>query len=337
MPKALKYATNSVVYFRGDRTDCFYVLKSGKICVSTEDVVTTSVDTTPSSKQQIVVPGGFFGAQAFLAQVPQEETAVCLLPSEVVSFSLEEFNKMAQANNDLVFRILRVFSLEMSEAHRRVEELLSQKGVLEQISPEDGLFNVGTYFFKNRYYRQAIMAMDHYIDQYPSGKYVDICETRMGEAESKLDSNYDNSNKMSFKSNADQVICNVVSEAEKVFKEAQSLFHQKKYAPCILKFSRIVREQDNPEFEPYIPDSMYSSGLAFVHLNKIEEAVEQFTALMQRYPKYSKFAEAMLQLATCYEKQGDKVRSKVLYEKLLVILPADSPLRRHIKEENLKE
>lgn len=336
MPKSLKYATNSVVYFRGDRTDCFYVLKSGKVCVSTEEVVTPSADSSPSSKQQVVVPGGFFGAQAFLAQVPQEETAVCLLPSEVIAFSTEEFDRMTQANNDLVFRILRIFSLEMADAHRRVVELISHKVVLEQTPAEEGLFSVTNYFFKNRYYSQSVMAMERYLEQYPTGMYVGTCETRIKEAQAKLGTAYDSSSKMFFKSNADQGSTVPVSEAEKLYKEAQSMFHQKKYAPCILKYSRIIREQDNVEFAPYVPESMYNSGFSFVQLNKIDDAVEQFTALMQKYPKYEKFSDAMYQLATCYENQGDKVRSKMLYEKLLVILPADSPLRKNIKEENLK-
>ncbi len=330
MPKALKYATNSVVYFRGDSTDCFYVLKSGKVCISTDDTVTPNADAIPSSKQQIIVPGGFFGAQAFLAQVPQEETAVCLLPSEIIAFSTDEFERMTQSNSDLVFRILRVFSMEMFEAHRRVVELISNKVMLEQIPAEEGLFNVVSYFFKGRYYSQSIIAMQHYMDQYPNGKYIDICKERIAEAKSKLGSNYDNSNKMFFKSNADQV-ANQSSEAELVYKEALGLFNQKKYAPCVLKFSRILREQNDPDFAQYIPDSMFHSGMAFVHLNKMDEAIEQFTELMQKYPKYEKFGDAMFHLANCYDKQGDKVRSKVLYEKLLLILPEDSPLRRYIK------
>lgn len=330
MPKSLKYATNSVVYFRGDSADCFYVLKSGKVCISTDDTVTPNADAAPSSKQQIIIPGGFFGAQAFLAQMPQEETAVCLMPSEVIVFSADEFERMALSNSDLVFRILRVFSMEMFEAHRRVVELVSNKVMLEQIHPEEGLYNVAAYFFRGRYYSQSIMAMQRYIEQYPSGKYVETCKQRMEEAKSKLGSNYDNSNKMSFKSTADQNISQV-SEADQVYQEAVSLFKQKKYAPCLLKFSRILREQHDPEFAQYIPDSIFHSGMAFVHLNKTDEAIEQFTELMQKYPKYEKFGEAMFHLAGCYDKQGDKVRSKVLYEKLLAILPEDSPLRRYIK------
>ncbi len=330
MPKSLKYATNSVVYFKGDSTDCFYVLKSGKVGISTDDTVIPNADTTSSSKQQIIVPGGFFGAQAFLGQVPQEETAVCLLPSEIIAFSTDEFERMTQSNSDLVFRILRVFSMEMFEAHRRVVELVSNKVMLEQIPPEEGLFNVTSYFFKGRYYSQSIMAMQRYMDQYPNGKYIDICKERIAEAQSKLGSNYDNSNKMFFKSNAEHVVSHS-SEAEQAFKEALSLFNQKKYAPCVLKFARILREQNDPDFAQYVPESMFHTGVAFVNLNKMDEAIEQFTQLMQKYPKYEKFGDAMFHLANCYDKQGDKVRSKVLYEKLLLILPPDSPLRNQIK------
>ncbi|MGL4524025.1 MAG: cyclic nucleotide-binding domain-containing protein [Spirochaetia bacterium] len=335
MPKALRYATNSVVYFKGDRTDFFYILKSGKVAVSTEEVVSPGSDATASSKQNFVVPGGFFGAQAFLGQVPQDETAVCVTPSEVIAFSSDEFDQMTQSNNELVFRILRIFSLEMTEAHRRVIELLSNKVLLEQTPPEEGFFNVASYFFRGRYYSQAIMAMERYLEQYPDGQYVKICKERIAEAETKIGTAYDSSNKMSFKSTAADQATTVITEAETAYKEALALFQQEKYAPCLLKFSRVLREQDSSDYQSYIPPSMYYSGMAFVNLNKIEEAIEQFGQLMQRYPKYEKFTDAMYQLASCYEKQGDKVRSKMLYEKLLLILPADSPLRNSIKPENL--
>lgn len=331
MPKALQYKTNSIIYFKGDKTDRFFVLKSGKIGLSPS--ASDEAASADHSKIQEVKPGEFFGMRASLGAYPQDETALALEPSEVIALAGDEFERLVTQNSSIVLKLLKNFSVQLTAAHKEAEELLKKQKSVEQADAEEGFFNVGLYFLKGRMYKQSVDAFNRYLKQYPNGRFSGEARAHIETARAKEGSAEDRSGQMlpSGPSAASPAFNQSVSEAEQQFNEAKTLFDQKKYAQAFLKFNRIAREADEPDYAAFLQRTEYYLGETLYNLQKYEDTVGHFMMFMQKYPEDEHMQRVMYIMAKSYEAQGDKPRAKIFYEKLRDLLGPEAPLRVQVE------
>lgn len=159
MPKAVQYSKGSIIYFSGDKDERIYILQSGVVILTSIDVETGS----PVTEQ--VKNGEFFGAKSALGRFPREETATALSDSIVITMSLQEFEVIFSKNKDVILKMLRVFSGQLRQLHKKTESILKSKVDSNQ---SDGMFSVAKSFYKDEQYRACCDVCIKYLTTYPT-------------------------------------------------------------------------------------------------------------------------------------------------------------------------
>ncbi len=316
MPKLSVYKQGAVVYFKGDHTQFICVLKSGNITIKTDE-------DNPQGAVQVVQPGSFFGVKATLAEVAQDETALCLTACEVLLFSVAEFEDLALKNSEFVLKMLKVFSHELASGHRRIEKLILHDREVDD--DETTLYNVGVLFLTRRYYKQSVDAFKRYLVAYPQGRFIADAQKRIDMAEPKIGGREDASEKLLFHGITDVQETVVHNEYKQLMDEALVAIRQNKFPVALLKLNRLLNS-NTPDAQPYIEQALYYYADASMRLGKPTEAIEYFTKLIQEYPQSQLRNQAMLSLVRCYESSGDNIKAKAIGEKMLSLLPSSSPL-----------
>jgi len=182
MPKPLQYRSGSVIYFQGDAADKVFILQNGKVSLVYQDI-----ETGEDVRDQ-VQPGEFFGVKSALGRYAREENAIALADTTIMAFTVQEFEAVAMANIRIIIKMLKVQSTQMRKIHKQVSSLMDK----EEVKPDEGLFNVGEYYLKNKRFSQAQYVFNRYLTFYPSGrnaiqatKNLVLAESSMGRSDPK--------------------------------------------------------------------------------------------------------------------------------------------------------
>ena len=159
MPKAVQYTKGSIIYFAGDRDERIYILQKGLVILTSTDIETG----TPVTEQ--VKTGEFFGVKSSLGHFPREETATVLQDTVAVTMSLQEFETIFSGNKDVILKMLRVFSGQLRQIHKKTESILKQKVNQNQA---DGMFSVAKSFYQDEQYRACCDVCIKYLTNYPT-------------------------------------------------------------------------------------------------------------------------------------------------------------------------
>ncbi|GMO36334.1 MAG: hypothetical protein Ta2F_12250 [Termitinemataceae bacterium] len=161
MPKPVDYKKGALVYFTGDKSDNrIFVLQKGKIILETID---------PESNlevRDVVQPGEFFGVKSAISNLLRDETANVVEDSVVILFTVTEFESFAAGNPRLIFKMLQVFSNQLRRVNKQLSSVLKQKDT----DSDQGLYNVGEFFFKKKDFKKAFYVFNKYQEQHPLGK-----------------------------------------------------------------------------------------------------------------------------------------------------------------------
>lgn len=159
MPKAVSYTKGSIIYFAGDRDERVYILQKGCVVISTTDVETN----LPVTEQ--IKTGEFFGVKSALGHFPREETATVLMDSVCVSMTVQEFETLFSSNKAVIMKMLRVFSNQLRQIHKKTEEILN-KGV--DINQQSGMMSVAQAFYDDESWRSCADVCVNYLKRYPT-------------------------------------------------------------------------------------------------------------------------------------------------------------------------
>lgn len=164
MPKIVKYTKGSIPYFEGDVADKVFILQNGLAVLKSTDSETGTVQVDQ------IKPGEFFGVKSALAHFPREETVSILDDSVVVALSVPEFEKLFSENKALVMKMLRVFSNQLRQIHKKTEAKLNK-------IPEDqetGMKNVAKAFYDDEQYRSCCDVCKKFLRRFP--KSIEVPE-----------------------------------------------------------------------------------------------------------------------------------------------------------------
>lgn len=174
MPKAVQYTKGSIIYFEGDSDDRIFILQKGAILLSSTDIESGQ----PVSEQ--VRNGEFFGVKSALGHFVREETATALVPTMAVVLTIPEFEILFSNNKQLIMKMLRVFSNQLRQFHKKTEYIL-------QSSSEDGqtgMLAVAKSFYDDEQYRSACDIYLKFLKIYPNSPRKE--EVAKAYADSKL-------------------------------------------------------------------------------------------------------------------------------------------------------
>lgn len=171
------YKSGSIIYMEGDKSEYIYILKSGRVVLTTKKVE----DKTWVEEKVHVKPGEFFGVKSALGRYPRDETAQTLGDTVVLVLTLADFEKMILQNVGVVKKMLRVFSNQLRRIGKTVREVLGEG---ESINPEVELFKLGEYYFNMGRPQQAMYAYKKYLEYYPDSKYASVAREKLQQLKS---------------------------------------------------------------------------------------------------------------------------------------------------------
>ncbi len=163
MPKLVSYKKGSIPYFEGDRDDRIFILQSGCIHLSTTDV------ETKESVVNQVRAGEFFGVKSALGRFPREETATAISDSVVVCLTIQEFEANFSSNKQIILKMLRVFSSQLRQIHKKIESIL--QSVPEK--PVTGMYSVAKCFYEEERFVSCYDVCYKFLQRFPTAVYVD--------------------------------------------------------------------------------------------------------------------------------------------------------------------
>jgi TolA-binding protein len=311
MPKMLQYRGGSVIYFQGDGADKIYIVQQGSVRVSSQNI------ETGSDEHEILQPGEFFGVKSVLGRYNRENNAVAVQDSVIMAMTINEFEQFAMANTRIVMKMLKVFSHQLRRIHRQVTSLIVKE---EQPSPEAGLFRMGEYYLKNKWYVQARYVFSRYLTYYPSGRKsreategLEIAENTLA-AQSGIQTASLPSSGTMFVSAADGP---KQADDEKSYQNALKLIAQKKYPQAYTVLQKIVKAGTNQE---YAVKSAFDMGRCFFFMEKFNECIQYFTQVITKYPKHPEVGNALFFIGQSYEKLDRKVQAAAFYNKILTVV-----------------
>jgi TolA-binding protein len=344
-PKAVQYRANSIIYFKGDKSEWVYLLNSGKVSLNYVEV------ESGQELHDLIKMGEFFGVKSGLGRYPREETAVVLQDSSVMAFSPAEFEQLAAKNTRIITKMLKVFSNQLRRIHRQVQTLLVSDA---QENPETGLYRIGEYYLKNKRYGQALHAFKRYLVYYPTGAYAADVTNKIVQAEEFV-SRYGTGGGPAAPSRAAPAApapsapaagdfdapgeaaappprkerTAELSDTAQQYYNGVSLVSQGKYVEAHKAFRKILEAGDDQE---YAAKAEFEMAKCLFHLKQYDSCVKTFSAIVQKYPKHPDLREALFFVARSWEEKGDKAKAGGLYKKITTMAGDDDPVVRKAKK-----
>ena len=319
MPRPLQYKTGSLVYFHGDPADKVFILQTGLVNLTYQDI------ETGQDVHDTVQTGEFFGVKSALGRYPREENAMTIKDATVMAFTVPEFETLAAANTRIIMKMLKVFSNQLRKVHKQVSSLMATE---EEQNPEEGLFNVGEYYFKARNYSHAKYIFGRYLTYYPTVQFASRAAdylrqaglfgaSKAGGAPAGAAPQEPASPALpSVESVPQEAPKQDLSEVAKSYYDAVSFMSQQKYQQAYLALKKIVSENVDPE---YTAKGLLEIGKCLFMLNNFEDCIKHFTMLITKYPKHPDLADALFYMGQSYEKSGNKGVATNLYKKILTM------------------
>jgi TolA-binding protein len=324
-PKSITYKPNSIIYFKGDIADRIFILNNGKVSLNYINI------ETGQELHEFIKTGEFFGVKSALGRYPREETALVLQDSNVISFSVDEFEQLVSKNTRIIIKMLKVFSNQLRRIHKQVQNLLYTDG---QIKPETGLYKIGLYYLKSKKYTQALYAFSRYLVYYPSGKYADDVTRFIYTAEDYLQKYGQGKGPVVNIDDTPQEVdkpqkAKELSGTGKEYYNGVNLMGEGKYEEASAVFKTIVRENTGGE---YALKAQFEIGKCLYYMKNYDQCIKMYTVLLQKYPKHPDLNEALFFIAQSHLRKGHKEKAQEIYRKVLSLTPeADSLYRRVLK------
>jgi CRP-like cAMP-binding protein len=308
----MQYRAGSLIYFHGDPAERVFILQSGKVNLRYQNI------ETGEDIRDVVQPGEFFGVKSALGRYPREENAIAMQDTVAMAFTVPEFEALAAANTRIIMKMLKVFSNQMRRIHAQVSSLLTKEG---QQNPEDGLFTLGQFYFKNRRFSQAKYIFSRYLTYYPAGQYAQKAVADLKTSELSIlragGGTPAASSAASTPAGAATPPASsaaAMSETAKAYYEAVSLISQQKHQMAYLAFKKIADDRTDPEFAV---KGSFEVGHCLFLLNKYDECIKHYTMMLTKYPKYPDLTDALFYMGQAYEKINNKYQAAVFYKKIL--------------------
>src|SRR5574344_1736894 len=159
MPKAVQYTKGSIIYFAGDRDERVFILQQGVVILSSTDIESGTMVT------EQIKNGEFFGVKSSLGHFPREETATVLTDTIVISMTVQEFEKVFSSNQQVILKMLRVFSNQLREIHKKTESILNKEN--KDANPQTGMISVAQSFYDDEQFRSCCDVCIKFLTRYP--------------------------------------------------------------------------------------------------------------------------------------------------------------------------
>jgi TolA-binding protein len=286
LPRAVQYKTGSIVYFSGDRSKSVFILKSGKIAL-------TSVDLHDGQEvTEYVKEGEFFGVKDTLGKYSRDETATVVEESLVVHFTPEEFDDFINTKPDLIMKMLKIYSKQLRIIHGDVQNLLTTTNVR---FPEEGMINAADYYFRNNKTKQALYFYETYRTKFPGGAYSNLADERL--ADLKRNAQPGSKTPVSTARTVAPPLQGSSGSSASLVAQGEKSFKNGDYQGAFKMFNEAVSSGDSK----ILVEAEYRIGCCLFHLGKFNDSIQYLTNLLRTNPKHPRMGEILHYLGLCYK------------------------------------
>jgi CRP-like cAMP-binding protein len=337
----LQYRSGSVIYFQGDAADKIYIVQSGSVRVTYQNI------ETGGDEQDILQAGECFGVKSALGRYNREENAVTVQDSMIMAMSVNEFERFAMTNTRIIMKILKVFSNQLRRIHRQVTSLMVKE---ELPGPEDGLFRVGAYYLKNKRYAQARYVFSRYLTYYPGGdksteatQGLTTAENALAEGDQQVSvlpssgtgyvvgaqgsfavgtadfttlsgDSRGGAQKNPAGDGASAADVPPQTEAAGNYAQAADLLARGMYPQAYMALRKIVEAGTDQE---YAVKSIFDIGRCLFYMGKYDNCIRHFTQIIAKHSRRPELGDALYFMGQSYEKTGQKDQAAAFYKKIL--------------------
>ena len=97
-PKVKMFKADSIIYFKGDKADSVFLLKSGQVVLEYNDI------QNDEPIKDVINSGEFFGVKSGLVKYPREEDAKTTADSQIIEFSTPDFEALITKNTSIILK-----------------------------------------------------------------------------------------------------------------------------------------------------------------------------------------------------------------------------------------
>jgi CRP-like cAMP-binding protein len=110
-----------------------------------------------------------------------------------------------------------------------------------------------------------------------------------------------------------------------LYYEGLNEFSQENFPGAISKYEAILKSTrfNNEKEASFLEKALYELGRTHQRVGANNPAMERFTEFVKKYPRSDLVKKALIGLAECHEKKGDKQRAASLYSKVISLPPKD--------------
>lgn len=328
MPRAVNYKANSVIYFAGDTGDKIYILQSGRTVLRSRDI------ETGDELVDAVQVGEFFGVRSALGRYPREDDAMVITDSQVLVFTVPEFEQLAARNTRIVIKMLKVFSNQLRRIGQKVRNQLAEG---KSMSPEDGLYSIGQYYLENKLYKQALYVLGKYKKLYPNGQHIGDVNKYLPLAE-QYAQQYGQGKGPALvgaggggggATKPGKAAPAAAGPEESSYYEAVTLVGQNEFAKAMEKLKPVIAAG---EASDKYPDALFEVGRCLFGLGQYDKMIKHYQGFLQSYPEFEEKGEVLFLVGQAYEKSGDKDKAKGVYTRLGTMGDVDDTTKRKAKK-----
>lgn len=326
MPRAVQYKANSVIYFAGDVGDKVYILQSGRVVLRSKDI------ETGDEIVDVVQTGEFFGVRSALGRYPREDDAMVISDSQVVVFTIPEFEQVASTNSRIIMKMLKVFSSQLRRIHQKVRNLLDEG---RSMSPEEGLYSISQYYLEKKLYKEAVYVLNKYKKLYPQGthilevnRFLPIAEQyaqQYGQGKGPAMLGAGSAGAPSPRS----APAPSDSKEDQAYYNAVTLIGQGEYAKAMEQIRGIVAAGES---HPHYVQGLFELGRCLFGLNQFDKLIKHYQGFLQSHPDFEEKGEVLFLVGQGYEKGGDKAKAKAVYTRIQSMSDLDESTKRKAKK-----
>lgn len=149
------YKEGSLVFFKGEKADKIYLLKSG-VAYS----LFISSDTGKEDSEELKV-GEFFGIVSLFGNTYQNETVQCVTDCSIIVLSMGEFEFLVSKNPEIIIKILRIFSKDLRKINEKKNFLVNDN--ISKPTQAEGFLSMGNFYYDNGKFDHALYAYEKFL------------------------------------------------------------------------------------------------------------------------------------------------------------------------------
>lgn len=161
MSKKVKFAKNSIIYFRGEEANEIFLISEGEV------QVTSSLLGVEKKKRH--AKGDFFGMHSAIGNIGRNDDAMSLTDVVLIVFNVKEFEALITKTPKLSLQLMRILSHELRQIHTITQSVMDSK---KELSPEAGLYLYAKHYYEKNEVKKTLYVVKQYMALYSHGEHI---------------------------------------------------------------------------------------------------------------------------------------------------------------------